>query len=357
MTERIAIESFVRQVNDLAPLPAVALKVLQLAENDDVSAHDLASAIATDQAMTATVLKLANSAYYAAGREITTVRDAVVLLGMVEVRRLALTTALMGRFVDSGALSIVSFWGHALAVGMVAEVMARNTRLAPPEEAYTAGILHDIGKLIMNQYAQEHFDAAASLATNKGLPLERAEAEVFGFSHAQLGGRLAEVWRLPAALAEAIAEHHASPGPDRGLCYVVAQANDLCRDHGLWCGFDDIEPGAAAPTHSGADPLRATALDKLGGIEQIVERANKFLGASLTTDTRRPAAIVVPTSPRFVAPSGSGSRPGAGAATAATRAQRPAPPAWEPASPNSDASPRRSPWAAPDRFPDRFGRP
>lgn len=322
MPPRIDLDTFARQVNQLAPLPAVAMKVLQLAEDDNASAQDLASAIAVDQALTAKLLRLANSAYFAAGREITTVRDAVVLLGMAEIRRMVLTTSLMGRFTrDDGALSIAKFWGHALAVGMVAEVMARQTGLASPEEAFTAGILHDIGKLVMDQYAKEKFDAAAALATSQGMPLERAEAEVFGFSHPQLGGRLAELWRLPPVLIDAIAGHHALPNPDNGLGYLVVQANELCRDHGLWCGFEEIEPGAAAPTHSEEDPLRAAALARLGGIERIVERADSFTGAALA-GVGQPGA-------RGAGPVGA--RPG-------------------------DGSLRRSPWAVSDRFPNRFGR-
>ncbi|MFN8556914.1 MAG: HDOD domain-containing protein [Dehalococcoidia bacterium] len=330
MPEQLDLHEFVAKVNQIAPLPAVALKVLQLAEDDRTSAQDLASALATDQALTAKLLRLANSAYFAAGREIATVRDAVVLLGMVEVRRLVLTTALMGRFNDdSGRLSIPAFWGHALAVGMVAEVMARQTNLARPEEAFTAGILHDIGKLVMNQYAREHFEAAAGVATEKGIPLERAEAEVFGFSHPALGFRLAEIWRLPPALCDAIAEHHAQPETDHGLAYLVAKANSMARDHGLWCGFDDIEPGAEMPAEVVEDPLRAAALARLGGFEGIVERANSFLMASPLTEARR-----------------SNSRP----ANVTDFPRRETPP-QQPA-----RSGLRAAMAAADRFPGRFRR-
>ncbi len=272
-----------RQVQQLAPLPAVALKVLELAHDDRSSAADLASVIATDQAMTAKLLRLANSAYFAAGRAITTVRDAVVVLGVIEVRRLVLTTTLMGSFSgqSAGDFHVPSFWGHALAVGLVAEVMARHTGRAAPEEAFTAGILHDIGKLVMSQYEKERFEAATTLATVKGIPLERAEAEVFGFSHPELGSRLATAWRFPPALCEAIAAHHSAADVSQGLAWVVAQANTLCRDHGLWCGFVDVEPGAAPPPEAPVrDPLRAAVLARLGGWERVVERTQAFLRAA-----------------------------------------------------------------------------
>jgi putative nucleotidyltransferase with HDIG domain len=310
MQQSLTIDAMVRQVHQLAPLPAVALKVLELAHDDRSSAADLASVIATDQAMTAKLLRLANSAYFAAGRAITTVRDAVVVLGTIEVRRLVLTTALLGNFTgpSGGDFHLPSFWGHALAVGLVAEVMARLTGRATSEEAFTAGILHDIGKLVMSQYERERFEAATALATLKGMPLERAEAEVFGFSHPELGSRLALAWRFPPALCEAIAEHHASPHESRGLAWVVAQANALCRDHGLWCGFVDIEPGAAPPPDVPVrDPLRAAVLARLGGWERVLERTQAFLHA-------------VPPPP--------GTRPGAAAST----------PGGTPAAPRADGS-------------------
>jgi putative nucleotidyltransferase with HDIG domain len=282
MQHHLTIDTLVRQVQQLAPLPAVALKVLELAHDDRSSAADLASVIATDQAMTAKLLRLANSAYFAAGRAIPTVRDAVVVLGVIEVRRLVLTTALMGNFSgpSGGDFHVPSFWGHALAVGLVAEVMAHHTGRAVPEEAFTAGILHDIGKLVMSQYEKERFEAATTLATVKGIPLERAEAEVFGFSHPELGSRLATAWRFPPTLCEAIAAHHGAPDASHGLAWVVAQANALCRDHGLWCGFVDIEPGAPPPPDVPVrDPLRAAVLARLGGWERVLERTQAFFQA------------------------------------------------------------------------------
>lgn len=333
MVARVNLEAFVGQVQQIAPLPAVALRVMELAQSENSSASDLSSVIATDQAMTAKLLKLANSAYFSAGREIKTVRDAVVLLGMMEVRRLVLTSALMGRFngTQATSFSVASFWGHALATGIIADVMARHTRLAQPEEAYTAGILHDIGKLIMSQYLKEHFDEASTVATTRGIALEQAEAEVFGFTHALLGSRLAQAWRLPAGLVLAIAEHHNHPGEDHGLSFVVAQANELCRDHGLWCGFEDTEPGAQPPDGRVDDPVRAAVLAKLGGWERVVERASSFVEAS---PVAKGAANVTP----FPAER----QPAFGA---------------RPLAPAAGSTPRTSPFARGDRFPSsRFSR-
>jgi putative nucleotidyltransferase with HDIG domain len=313
------LNTFAERVNGLAPLPALALRVLQLVEDERSSVDDFATAMAPDAALTARLLRLANSVYYSPGRTIATVREAVILLGTAEIRRLVLTTSLMDRYAGdpNGPISVPAFWGHSLAVAMVAEVMARHTRLALPEEAFTAGILHDLGKLVMTQYEADRFSRAVSLATTRALPLESAEAEVFGFTHAQLGGRLGQLWRLPVSICDAILRHHTVTGEEQGLAHVVAQANDLCRDHGLWCGFEEIEPGAVLPETPGDDPLRAGALARLGGIERIVERIDAFLSAS------RPAAPTTAGVRHAHAPGG---------------------------------RLRSSPWALSDRFPGRGGR-
>jgi putative nucleotidyltransferase with HDIG domain len=355
MADTIDMNALVKQVQQLAPLPAVALRVLEIAQDEKSSAADLASVIATDQAMTTKLLRIANSAYFAAGREVTTARDAIVMLGMMEVRRLVLTSALMGRFDNAGTMNVSSFWGHGLAVGMDAEVMARHTRLAPPEEAFTAGIIHDIGKLVMDQYLREQFSAATTLATSKGMPLERAEAEVFGFTHAQLGARLAEVWRLPSSLGEAIAHHHSHPEEEHGLPHVVAQANNLCRDHGLWCGFEDTEPGAVRPDTHVDDPMRAAVLAKLGGFERVIERANAFLGSSGLGGPKHapaPAAAGRHSFPTPVPAPAAPQRLPSNPPPAPLRLPGAERPAWP-----SGKSPRQAPWVAPDRFPsDRLGR-
>src|SRR5581483_1392662 len=115
--------------------------------------------------------------------------------------------------------------------------------------------------------------------------------------------------------------HHANPGQEDGLSFVVHQANELCRDHGLWCGFEEMEPGAAPPTAGTDDPIRAAALAKLGGFEKLVERANSFLSSSpMVPERRKPVDI-------------------------RQAAQQDAPPG---------NSPRNAPWAVSDRFPDRF---
>jgi putative nucleotidyltransferase with HDIG domain len=331
MAPRFDVVAFASRVNELAPLPALAFKVLQLAEDQRSSAGDLASIIATDPALTAKILRLSNSVYYSPGRKIATVRDAVVLLGIGEIRRLVLTTSLMDRFARDGdcALNIPAFWGHSIAVGMVAEVMARQTGLAAPEEAFTAGILHDIGKLVMSQYEPADYTATARLAFQAPMSLEEAELEVFGFSHAELGAHLAELWRLPEAMADAIGAHHQAPDQSAGLGFVMATANSLCRDHGLWCGFEDVEPGATAPAASDTaeDPVRAAALAKLGGIERIRGRIDGLLQAL----------------PRAAASStGRAGAPPEPAPSFSTH------PAIQPL--------RRAPWVSPDRWPGRADR-
>ena len=146
------LEALLDQVDAMAPFPAVASRVMQITEDERFSAYDLAAIIATDTALTAKILRLANSAYYAYPRKIGTVRDAVVLIGFRAVRSTAIASAIVDIFPTSEPerpFNVDLFWGHSVACGIIAETMARETHQAPPDEAFTAGILHDLGRLVL----------------------------------------------------------------------------------------------------------------------------------------------------------------------------------------------------------------
>ena len=144
-----ALDEVLAEVADLRPLPQVAQRILALDEHQ-FSAHELAAIISTDQALTAKLLRLANSPYYGFARRITSARDAVVLLGFRSVRSAALTSCLMQTAKGSQNLNTEAFWQFAIATGILAEVLAR-TEGAHQDEAFTAGVLHQIGLLALDQ--------------------------------------------------------------------------------------------------------------------------------------------------------------------------------------------------------------
>ena len=146
------VRSIVNRTTELTPLKSVATRAISLAEDERSAAMDLATVISSDQALTARLLKLSNSAYYGYARRIGNVREAVILLGMRTVRSVAISSGIIDAFSSlprKDAFDIDLFWAHSVTVGLVAEVIARETRIVRPEDAFTAGVLHDVGKLAM----------------------------------------------------------------------------------------------------------------------------------------------------------------------------------------------------------------
>ena len=247
-----SVDELLQRVEEVAPLPHVATRVIQVTEEDPFLAYDPAI-IATDTALTVKMLRGANSAFYGYPRRITTVRDSVVLIGFRAVRATAIAAAIIDLFpgADDGPFGIDLFWGHAVACGLVAEAIARETGRARPDEAFTAGLLHDLGQLVLSQYEPERFGRGLYRAMNGAEPMEVAERLEFGYDHAQLGAALTSQWNFPSDICTAIAEHHnLDQAPDlRGLTYVHTQANGPCHKHGLWCGLDTLDgtKGYGAP--------------------------------------------------------------------------------------------------------------
>lgn len=210
----ITIDSILGRVDDLPELPQVASKILQLINDPETSAQDLAQIISTDQALTARVLRLCNSAYYGFSRKVTTVSEGVTILGFSAIKSLVLIATAYGTVSQSligYGLKPGELWSHSLATGEYARTIARQLDYESPEVAFTAGLLHDIGKIVLNAHALPEIYRANNLCMGQQIPVHEAEVQVLGFSHAEVGAKLAEKWNLPAILCEAIAGHHDAP--------------------------------------------------------------------------------------------------------------------------------------------------
>lgn len=274
------LRRIVSRTAELTPLSTVAAKAIQMAEDERSAALDLASVISSDQALTAKLLRLSNSAYYGHARRISTVREAVVLLGMRTVRSVAIASGVMEalRAPEIEGFDQGLFWAHAVCVGLVAEQLAKETRAARAEDAFTAGVLHDMGKLAM-MVAEPEAAAEVVDVVVAGGRYREAEAAAFGVSHHQVGARLAERWHFPDHLCAAIRGHHPVriPASLDSIGDVIAVADLACNRAGLAAGFDfttepDRWPAAALP------PVADRAIGKLpGGMATIEERGRAFL--------------------------------------------------------------------------------
>ena len=279
-------------VNGLPPLPLVATRVMVLAQDPRTTAEELARVVATDQSLTAKLIRLSNSAAYAFGKPCASARDAVQLLGFLEVRQIAITASLMSIFAGSPDEDIMFdsdlFWGHSLTVAIAAEALARTTLAALPSDAFTAGILHDIGRLVIRQAMPEAFRTVGHVALAEGIPFHEAEQRVTGYSHELVGEALARRWSFPEPLCQAIAHHHdvgGAPG-SRGLCGLVAHANQLVSDEGITSGYQ------AEPSTSDVEPTSAEAARLVGGMATILSRASWFMDKTLGRREMMPDRLV-----------------------------------------------------------------
>jgi len=233
--ERFQIEEAIQRIGELPTLPTVLGKILNTAADPDASALDLGEHITTDQSLSATLLKLVNSAYFGFHRQVTSVTQAIVILGFLEVRNLALTATAF-RTLDSGATDYdrVQLWRHSLASAMAAENLTK--RLGERTEgAFESGLLHDIGKVVLDMLYPEIFVQAARRAHAEARTIADVLTELVGIDHAEVGGLLAEHWDLPPAVVNAIRFHlrpHDAPEPAR-LVHMTAAANALTYAAGL----------------------------------------------------------------------------------------------------------------------------
>ena len=219
---------------ELSSLPQTLSEVLRTVRDDKGSAQDLAAVLEKDPGLATKVLRAANSPYYNGGREITSVRQAVMTLGMRAVSALALSTSvydISGRWQSS--VDRVRFWRHSLEVALIARALAETVGYAYPDEVFVGGLLHDIGILVLEKSFPDKFERIWR-RVEAGDRMSDLEEDVWGTNHARVGQFLLEQWRIPATISEIVGNHHnymLSDTDDSELraAQIVALANLLSR--------------------------------------------------------------------------------------------------------------------------------
>lgn len=242
----------VQRIVDLPTLPLVVPQVLRIVEDHRSSAGDLARIIGSDQALASRILRLANSAFYGFRREIVTINHAIVLLGFDTVKSIVLAATVCEVLSEGGVVSSFNreqFWLHVGMTAATARRMARQLQLADPEAAFVGGLLHDIGKVVLDRFFYRRYAETARMAEEVPCLIGEAEASHFSVTHAEVGCWLAERWRFPAAIVEPIAFHHrpAAAGPTHwGLAAIVHLSDIVVRNGGVGSGGDRLVPMADA---------------------------------------------------------------------------------------------------------------
>jgi HD-like signal output (HDOD) protein len=190
--------------------PLVYTRLTEAIANPRASTTLIADIISEDAALTARLLRLVNSAFYGFPFPIDTVSQAVMLVGTQQISDLALATSVMTAFdgIPDELVDMESFWLHNVATGVAARILAGLRREPLVERFFVAGVLHDIGRLLLFRQRPEHMREALERCECTGKPLFELERAIFGFDHAALGGALLRAWKLPPKLEDMVAFHH-----------------------------------------------------------------------------------------------------------------------------------------------------
>lgn len=275
----VKLEHVLRRIQALPPLPTSAMRVIALTKNPATSAKELENVIAQDPALAAGMLRQANSAYYGYARRISSLQEAIVVLGFQATQGLAMASAvapilktqLVGYEIEQDGL-----WKHSMLTAMAARSLCRKLKLPFGDVAFTAGLLHDIGKLVISIYVQEVGAYLIEKVSADKLSYVELEEKVIGYNHATVGGFLAKGWNLPEDLVESISCHHA---PSRAknhleLASVIHVANGLASTLGIGGGVDSF-----------LNPIQQDALDRLTLKESDLEQLMADLGDFLLDPT------------------------------------------------------------------------
>jgi putative nucleotidyltransferase with HDIG domain len=273
------IDRILRSVDRLPTLPTVYTKLTQLLRSPNATVKEIGSIISEDQAMAVKVLKIVNSAFYGLPNKIGSLKHAIVILGLNQIRTLVLATStlqMFQKFESDHSFDMQKFWEHSIGCAVAARVLAETASLRSPDDAFTGGLLHDIGKLVHVVYLNEEFAAVVGDIEESGVPMIESEQRILGHDHAYTGKELAIKWSLSQGTVEMIAQHHLSDSLNELTkeIAVVHIGNILSIALGLGSGGEKKVPVA---------DMRAWDIlgIELSNLESIMLRIDKFFNESI----------------------------------------------------------------------------
>jgi len=245
--EHINLENRLAKIIDLPTLSVVANNIIQITQSPKSSALEVGRYISQDQALVSRILRIANSTFYGFPGKITTIPHAVVILGFTNIRNLVLTASISKMFSSKGGdgdFDREGFWKHSVACGVTSKLIAKRLGLKNLEEVFIWGLLHDVGKLVLDTYFNEEFTRVVCLVKEKEILVRDAEQELLGFDHAAVGANVADRWNLPPALIKVIRFHHnpTQANESMRMVTIVHLADVLCRAIGIGNGGDSKIP-------------------------------------------------------------------------------------------------------------------
>lgn len=264
--DKHSIRDRLEKIDKLAPLPIIVQEIFEISDDPGSSARDLAKVIQKDQSITAKILRIVNSAYYGFYRKVGSVSHAIVILGFNEVKNISIAACMVQAFSEgyNKLFNRKEFWTHSLGAAFTAKALSRELIGVKPDDAFVAGLLHDIGKVVLDQHFMDAFTETLTAARIENRPLNKVSNELLGIDHAEIGGLISERWKLPNGLVEAISYHH-SPGimnQHDYLTHLAHLSNYFCHRHNIGSSGNPL-PDAADPQSLAALGLENNSLEEI----------------------------------------------------------------------------------------------
>ena len=231
-------KQIIRDVEDLPAMPQIVHKARKVIENPGSSIEDFSNLVETDQVLTLKVLKIANSAFYRRMKEVSSVHEAAVVLGvkaLEELITLSCASTLLNKRLKGYKMTAESMWRHSIAVAFGSKLIAKRKRSQYTNDAFTAGLIHDAGKLILDKYIFERKEVFDEYMSTDRITYFEAEREILGFDHAVLAEKICTTWNIPKRITMAIKYHHTpSRLKSSELAHIVRASDSLSG----WIGMD-----------------------------------------------------------------------------------------------------------------------
>jgi putative nucleotidyltransferase with HDIG domain len=249
------LKKIMSKIRSFPSMPATGAKMLTMLEDPETSVDEIEDVLRHDPGLTGNVLKLANSAYFGIPSKVSSVRQAVLLLGLKKLIQLVVAScvsAVMDKPVPGYDLPPGDLWRHSIAVSIAAEALVKDKKNINTDDIFTPALLHDIGKLILGHFVKDELDDIEKIAS-KGVPYVVAENMVLGTDHAEVGAHILTQWSFPRDVIEAVRWHHDPDFPEHvhAPVDIVYLSNLLCQTNG---------GGEKAPSYD----LSPTVIERLG---------------------------------------------------------------------------------------------
>jgi putative nucleotidyltransferase with HDIG domain len=278
-TDEQDIFKIIDNIKNLPTIPHILAEVNRMLQDNDVSVQKMGNIIESDQVLTSKILRLVNSAFYGFKSRIVDIRQAVMILGFNTVRNALTAVSVIDLFrmkEKYSGFDIRELWEHSATVAITGKHLAERAHLASPSDCFVAGLLHDIGKLIMAEHFTDIFKQALELTREKGISFLDAEREISSIDHTRVGGYLARKWQLPNCLVDAIFYHHTANGNgvDSWLQVSVYAANTIVNHNFTGNVFEELL--SSCPYLSDVLPRLGSLPELRSGMDAEIEQINNL---------------------------------------------------------------------------------